>query len=320
VEGITGSITSFGLATPLVFWAGSVVFLLFLFVPGLKKKTGLAIDLGFWRSKVALRDKGRWLFSTLVALTTLLMTVIAAGPQVTVKKTDTIYGKPVMVVIDVSGSMEYKGLAGKEALTAREKARMVLNNLLSRGLEANLGLLIYSTENYVARTFTYKESLFKDTLENDAEINFISTGTRTAEALAKARTFLLKNEATQDKAIILVSDLETDLEAVMQMGEEVDRDVIAGIRVYTILTDGEDSLQKKSSTSQQGVEGMTMIGMNDTAGIDEICTQINAMQSSPIRTEESLVRVSLVPYLVPLAIGLILLCLALSETKYRRIP
>jgi hypothetical protein len=303
----------------LVFWVGSALVLLVIFLPGYKKKHGLAFDLGYWQPKVALNDKGRWLFTVLIALISILMVMILANPLVTIRQTVAIYGKPVMVVVDVSGSMEYKGRAGKEGLSAREKARIVFDDLLSRGVEADLGLLIYSTENYIARTFAYKDTLFRDTLENDEEIIFLATGTRTAEALAKARTFLLKNEDTQEKAIILVSDLEADLEGIMELTEEVDRNALAGIKIYTIITEGEEQWARSASSKQTAADGMLIIGMNDKTGIDQLCAEINAMESSPIRTEESLVKKSLVSNLIVPTLGLIVLCLAFSETTFRKI-
>lgn len=318
MERLFGSLVSVDLATPLVFWIGSTLLLLCIFVP-FKQKTGLALDLGFWKSKVAIGDRKRWPFQVLLAAASLLMALVAADPEITTQKTAAIYGRPVMLVVDVSGSMEYKGIAGKGDLTAREKTQQVLKDLFDRHLDADLGLLIYSTESYIARSFASKESLLKDTIENDEEINFISTGTRTAEALAKARAYFQKNESTRQKAIILITDLKTDLQAVMELAEEVDRDALAGIKVYTIITDGEEQWSRKTESTQMANERMTIIGMSDKTRIDQMCAEINAMESSPIRNEESIEKKSLVPYLILPAIGMILLCLFLSETVYRKV-
>ena len=319
MERFAESLASFEFTYPFVFWTGFLLMLFFIFVPFSNKKNGLVINLRYWQSKIQLRDKGILGFQFLIGFTTILIAMTIADPQVITKNSVTIYGKPVMLVIDVSGSMEYKGLGGQEGISAREKAQIVLEDILSRGIEADLGLLIYSSENYIARFFVYKDTLLRDTLENDEEINFISTGTRTAEALAKARNFFLSNEESEQKAIILISDLESDLEAIMEVAEEVDRDLLAGIKVYAIVTDGEDRWAKHTPSNQPSIEGMTIIGMNNKDGIDWICKEIDAMKNSPIRKEESSVKISLVPYLIPATIGLIVFSLVLSETTLRKI-
>jgi hypothetical protein len=319
MERFVEALASLELTTPLAFWASSVGLLLCIFIPRLRAKQGFALDLSYWKPAAPLDHPGKWLFYGLLAATSVLIALIAANPHITTKKNVIIYGRPVMLVVDVSGSMEYRGRPGKEGLSARERTQQVLDDLLKRNMDADLGLLLYSTENYIARSFAYKEALLKDTLENDDEISFIATGTRTAEALAKARTYFQKNEDTGQKAIVLISDLKTDLEAVMQLAEEVDRDALAGIKVYTIVTTGEEQWARKTETSQMAEERMTIIGMNDKTGIDRMCAEINAMESSPIRTEESLEQKSLIPYLVPPAAALVVLCLVLSETVYQKV-
>jgi hypothetical protein len=226
----------------------------------------------------------------------------------------------VMVVVDVSGSMEYKGTAADAGLSTREKARMVFDDLLSRDMKVDFGLLLYSTENYIARYFAFRQELFTDTLHNDEEVAFIATGTRTAEALARARTFLLENVTAKDKAIILISDLEADMEATLQMSEELERDILNGIKVYVILTGRDTGRWPKPPPTQAPVEGVTLVAMDNTQGIDQICAEIRGMESSPTREEEVVVNKSLVPFLIPPILALITVSLLLSETVLRKIP
>ncbi len=184
----------------------------------------------------------------------------------------------------------------------------------------NYGLLLYSTESYIPRLFSVKEEMLRDTVENDEEVVFISTGTRTAEALAKARTFFLEHEDAQYKAIILITDLEVDVEAALQVAEELDRDVLAGIQVYVILTGRGTRRPAEQQARQLATDGVQVVDMNDKEGVDRICAQIAAMQSSPIREEEILSSRSLVPFLIVPTLGLMALCLVLSETCLRKLP
>lgn len=306
-------------ASPLYFWIGSALVLLLIFLPLFRKRRGLRLDLTYWERRVEVKSKRVWALSILVAITSILMATVLANPQTVTKQSVLIYGKPVMAVIDVSGSMDYRGGAGKEGLTSFEKARGVFNDILSRHVEADFGLLPYSTEHYVARYFAYKNELLKDTLENDEEISVISTGTRTAEALAKARRFFSENVEAKDKAILLISDLYGDLEAMVEMAEEMEADLWVGIKVYVIVMREEQSAGSTGPSGPQ-IEEVKWVGMNDKYGIDQICEEIGAMESSPMGEEEILLRKSLIPFLIPPILGLIALCLILSETRFRKIP
>jgi hypothetical protein len=176
--------------------------------------------------------------------------------------------------------------------------------------------VLYSTESYVARYFSYKNELLKDTIENKEEIGYISTGTRTAEALAKARLFLTENVQGPDKAIVLISDLNGDLPAMVAIEEELERVWYAGIKVYVIAIT-EDS---KAAAAPIEVSGVEIVEMNDKAGIDQMVTKISEMQPSPLRQEEVVQKQSLIPYLVSAALVLILAAIVLSETRLRKIP
>lgn len=318
MEELAKFLASCEFATPLYFWIGGALVLLLIFFPVLRKRRGLAIDLQYWKEKVAFKSKRVWVLSILVAIASILMAGVLSDPQFTTISIDSIYGKPVMVVVDISGSMEAKPKPRLEdQRTNFEKARTIFEELIDRRPDVNFGLIFYSTENYVARYFAYKNELLKDTIENREEINYISTGTRTHEALAKARQFLTDNIADEaDKAIVLISDLEADLEAILRMSEEMERVTAAGIKIYAIVI-GEE---KQEAVDVPQIEGVKMVDMYDRDGIDQICEEISAMQISSIREEEGLLKRSLIPFLILPALGVISLCLILGETRFRKIP
>ncbi|GEM_PF-3092514 len=320
MEGLIKFLAPSEFASPLYFWIGSALVLLLIFLPLFRKRRGLALDLTYWERRVEFKSKRVWVLSVLVAITSILMATVLSNPQIVTRQSAPIYGKPVMAVIDLSGSMEYRGRPGKEGLSSFEKARGVFNDILSRDVEADFGLLLYSTEHYIARYFAFKNELLKDTLENTEEISLIATGTRTAEALAKGRRFFSENVEAKDKAIVLISDLEADPEAIMEMAEEMERDLLAGIKMYVIIIEREGQRAVDKGPSQSQMQGVRMVGMNDKYGIDQICEEIAAMESSPIIEEEILLRKSLVPFLIPPILGLITLCLVLSETRFTKIP
>jgi hypothetical protein len=328
MEELTRFLASWEFSSPRSFWIGSAAALFLIFFPFPGRKRGLALDLQFWKRRVAFRSERVWVLSILVALASLLMGAVLADPHLVRKKTVRIYGKPVMVVIDVSGSMEYRPrrrptapmLPREEELSNFEKARKAFQNLLSRNPEVDFGLLLFSTENYVARYFTPKHELLSDTLENKEEITFISLGTRAAEALAKARTFFTENVEAREKAIVLISDLEGDLEATMKMAEELERDLWTGIKVYVVVIEKDRKTGVDGSQRLSSIEELKMVGMYDEAGIDRICAEMATLERSPIREETAVEKRSLIPFLIPPLLGLMVLCLVLSETRFRKVP
>lgn len=319
MEDLRGLVASSDFTSPLYFWIGSALVLLLIFLPLSRKRSGLALDLTYWGREVEFKSRRVWAFSAVVAITSILMAVALTNPQIATKTSVPMYGKPVMIVMDVSGSMEYRGRPGQEGLSSFEKARGVFDDLLSRDVEADFGLLLYSTEHYIARYFTSENELLEDTVHNEEEIRLMSTGTRTAEALAEARRFFESVEA-EDKAIILISDLNHDLEATMQMAEETERVILAGIRMYVIVIEREGRPAVERRPSQSDMQGAVMVDMNDKYGIDQVCREIAAMESSPIVEEEIVAKKSLVPFFIAPALGLLALCLALSETRFLKIP
>jgi hypothetical protein len=325
VEDLVRYLASTEFASPGWLWIAGPLALLLIFLPIRRKAAGLGADLVYWRPRLALKSPRLGVQSALVILATLLLAVALADPQVTVKPSVSIYGKPVMTVIDVSGSMESKvrrrasDTGPVDLRTSFEKARDIFHDLIARKPDVNFGLLLYSTESYVARLFSYKNELLRDTVENKEEVEYISTGTRTAAALGKARSFFAKTITGKEKAIVLITDLDADFEAMVEMAEEMERDLWAGIRIYVIIITG-DKKPSDYGIVQSQVEGITMVEMNDKLGIDEICAKLSEMPRSPIRQEEVLLRTSLIPFLAVPALVLIGLSLLLGETRWLKIP
>lgn len=247
-----------------------------------------------------------------VVITSILMAGVLSSPQITEKPVTYIYGYPVMVVIDVSGSMG----TGTSQRSGYEESLEVFNDLIARRGDINFGLILYSAENYVARYFINKNELFLDTLENKEEIVEISMGTHPTEALIKARQFLTEYIKGEEKAIVFISDLNVSGNVRLDIAEEMTRISLAGITLYIIATGEEQNRQVEIPQ----MSGLNVVDMDDKDAIDRICEEIYEMQISPIREEIGLLEKSLIPFLILPALGIIGLCLVLSETRFRKIP
>jgi hypothetical protein len=306
--------------SPRLFWVGSALGLFFIFFPPLWRGRRITLNLTFWK-KVGTGSKAVWILPVLIAVTTVFMAAALADPRVLTERTVPIYGRPVLVVVDVSGSMGYVGRKGED-LVGFEKAHQILNEVLDGDLEADFGLLFFSSENYIARYFAPKKDLLKDTLEVTEEIREISYGTRTAEALTLGRRFLSDKVKAKDKALVLISDLQESPSALAETTAELEKILKAGIKVYVVVLFQESwwNMNNDPLSIPIQLRGLDIVGMNDRQGISRMRREIASMTSSSIREDAVLSRTSLIPHLVLPILGLVALCLVLSETCFRRIP
>lgn len=300
---------------PLYFWIVIIFLLLFTFLPWLRKKKGLAIDLNYWNTHISFKSNRFFIFSIFSIFISVLLASLLVNPQLITKADSIIVGKPVMLVIDCSGST----LAATDlhpAMTSQEAAQQAFNNLINLRSDISFGLLLFSSQNYIARYFTYKNELFIDTLDDKYAISNMARDTRAAEALTKARLFLTENIKGEDKAIILISDLLFDPEDIWYILKEFERDLLEGIDVYIISTTGEEGHMLWFLNTP----GVTTMDIYETASINKMYEELSAMQTSPIRLDESLFKTDLVPFIVLITLSITILCFILSETKFKKIP
>ncbi len=312
MEGLSRFFASLEFDAPFYIWIGATLLLLLVFLPQADKRRGLAFDSGYWNSKVALKSSGVWMLLIPLVITSALILGALPGPKETKETVTYIYGYPVMLVIDVSGSMG----AGTSQVTGYQESLAVFNDLIGRRGDMNFGLILYSAENYVSRYFINKDELFRDTLENKDDIIEISNGTRPTDALAEARRFLTEKIKGDGKTIIFISDLHISGQEATNLKQEIIRVALSDINLYILATGN----QKDRITEIPQAPGVKVIDMKDRAGIDLMCQEITSQQMSPLREDENTSETSLVPYLLLPALGLFVICLVLAETRFRRIP
>ncbi|MBN2134385.1 MAG: VWA domain-containing protein [Acidobacteria bacterium] len=325
MEGLTEFIKSCTFSTPVYFWIAAAAMLVLIFVPWIRRRKGLALDLRYWKDRVTLKSK-RYLVMTIpVVIITILMAGVLSGPQVTTKTVTNVYGYPVMLVVDISGSM---GL-GYSADTPFGKSYQIFTDLISLRGDINFGLLMFSTDKYIARYFINKDELFFDSLDNLKEIVQISTGTGISSAMQVAHAFMTKY-IDGEGAIILISDMDTSAAEWSKIISEINKMKLEGIRSYMITPfDAETVAKIAASGGGLGRGGgidisqaseLWIASMNDKAAINAICQDIMTMQMSLIREDMGKLQESLIPYFIIPALGLIGLCLVLGETGFRKIP
>jgi hypothetical protein len=313
MEELAKFLASFEFNTPLYFWIVGALVLLLIFLPWFGKKRGFAIDLQYWKKKVAFKSKRVLVLSVPVVIASVLMIGVLSNPQVTTRTITNIYGYPVMVVLDISASMSVGGDKGTSFGSAIE----AYYDLIARRGDINFGLLLFSADNYIARYCVNKNELLEDTVENIKELAYLSQLTLIPEALIKARQFLTDKIKGEDKTIVLISDMDVNASETKKIVEELNNISLAGINTY-IIAPGIGILWEKNVPQISGLKFFTDITDNDN--IEQIYSEISATQMSVIREEEGLLKKSLIPFLMIPALIVISLCLILSETRFLKIP
>jgi hypothetical protein len=325
MDGLVEFIKACTFTTPVPFWIAGGVMLVLIFLPWIRRKRGLALDLRYWKDKVAFNSKRYWIMSVPVVIITVLMAGVLSGPQVTTKTVTNVYGYPVMLVVDISGSM---GI-GYSFDTPFGYSYQIFNSLTSLRGDINFGLLMFSSDRYIARYFANKDELFYDSLDNIKEILQISTGTQISGAMIQAHEFMAKH-IDGEGAIILISDMDTSAQEWQKIISEINQMKLEGIRTY-MITPFDAATVARIAASGGGIgrsggiditqaSDLYIVAMNDKEGINEICQDIMTMQMSLIREDVDKLKESLIPYFIMPALGLLGLCLVLGETGFRKIP
>jgi hypothetical protein len=135
--------------------------------------------------------------------------------------------------------------------------------------------------------------------------------------MAKARQLLDDKIYGGDKTIILITDLDVPAAEWQRIVQEMTKSSLDDINVY-IITPGASLTAAQQSGKDFGP--IKAVSMEDKEGIEQICNEIIKTKMSVIREDETLVKKSLIPFLIWPSVFLIGLCLVLSETRFRKIP
>lgn len=178
--------------------------------------------------EIRLKSPVRWLL--LLRYAALILLVIAlARPQNSYRSSErTVSGVDIMMVLDVSASMNIEDLADRSRL---DVAKETMEGFIRGRQNDRIGFLIFSGEPYTLVPPTLDYGLLLKSLR-DVELGTLKDGTAIGDGLALAVN-RLKNSQAKSRVIILLTDGDNN---VGQVDPATAGDLAAGfgIRVYTI--------------------------------------------------------------------------------------
>ncbi|HSR50468.1 MAG TPA: VWA domain-containing protein [Acidobacteriota bacterium] len=263
-----------------------------------------------------------------------LLIVAVARPQTGVSGEDILTeGIDIMLVLDFSSSMLAEDLTPNRV----EAAKQVAANFVEGRRNDRVGLVVFAGVAYTQCPLTLDYAVLKKLLE-EMEVGIIEDGTAIGMGLATAVKRLRNSEAESKVAILLTDGRnnrgEIDPLTAAQMAKAF------GVKVYTVgagtrgdapypvnhpilgrqirrirVDIDEDTLREVADLT-----GGRYFRATDRQSLGEIYQEIDQLERTEIKVEQFTRYGELFHY--PLAAGLLLLLLelALAQTRFRKIP
>lgn len=276
------------------------------------------------------------LASTPRALRVVALAVLAfalARPQTYTKREIHAEGVDIMIVLDLSRSMEERDLDRRR--NRLEVARQTIKNFLRGRKNDRIGLVVFAKQSLLQCPLTLDYSAL-DAIVSDVQIGDIDHhGTAIGDGVGLALASLRRSEA-RSKVIILLSDGDSNVTNVMTPEEARDRATREGVRIFTVLIGRELGAQGGRSTDPfgrqaHGVNPALLRSMADAtrgryfnapnaAALDAGFEAVRKTLEKTKRKEIRRIPTELYAALVVPAFALLLLEIALGLTRFRRFP
>src|SRR5690606_24211325 len=203
----------------------------------------------------------RGFLTLLAALAWILLVLAASRPQFVGEPVQLpVTGRDLMLVVDISGSMDAQGmqLNGQNA-NRLQIVKSVVGDFVARRTGDRLGLVLFAARAYTQAPLTFDRATVQTLLE-EAEIGIIEeNATAIGDGIGLGVKHLRERPA-QSRVLIMLTDGVNNAGEVtpLQAGELAARD---GIRVYTI------GIGADASVSTSGLFGPRVV--NPSADLDE---------------------------------------------------
>ncbi len=214
-------------------------------------------------------------------------------------------GRDLILALDASGSMGQSGFDGKDRFKNKYETTLELSSAFTqKRFDDNMGVVVFGTFAYTASPLTYDLEALSYLLELTT-VGLAGESTAIGDALMQSMRTLSYGEA-KNKAIILLTDGyhnagRTSPSAAVAKAKAL------GIKIYTI------GIGKKSDYDAALLEtiakesGAKSYAASSAAELAKVYEDIDALEPSPIRSENYLNQTLLI--LFPLGIVFVLLLL-----------
>jgi Ca-activated chloride channel family protein len=242
------------------------------------------------------------------------MLCIAISSPIIVDKFNPLnrHGKDIVLAIDASGSMNSSGydfeneVSAGERLSRFEITKLIATEFIKKRVSDNVGVVLFGDFAFIASPVTYEKEIVADMLSYLSQ-GMAGQNTAIGEAIAQSvRAF--KYSKAKSKIIILLTDGEHN------SGDMSPKDAVKlakneNIKIYTIGlgNKGEaDEALLKEIANESGGEFFTAVSAKE---LQKVYEEIDAMESSKIKSREYMLKDYYYWIFLLLALGLLLFLL-----------
>jgi len=256
--------------------------------------------------------------------------VALAGPLAPIPPSSlTSNGIDIMMALDVSESMRRRDFDGKSRFdAARKAAREFIDNRPAD----RIGLLVFSSASFTSSPLTLDHDLLGHLVEELSPGFIKEPGTAIGMAVLTA-TNRLKSSESPEKVLVLLTDGENNIG---EVGPATAAKLAAqnGIRIYTVFAgkpipgmpaysaESAEALRKGRDelAAVAKVSGGRMFSADDPEGLKRTFRDIDRLEKTRIQGRKQGRTVELYPWLLMTAGLMLVLEMALSSTRFLRIP
>ena len=262
-----------------------------------------------------------------------LLAVALARPQTYTRREIEVEGIDMMLVLDLSKSMEERDLRPNRLHAAQRTVRRFLKGRKND----RIGLVVFAKEAMVQCPLTLDYAAL-DEIVSDLTIGDVEPmGTAIGDALGLALANLRRSDA-RSKVVVLLSDGDSNTVNEMDPDEATETARELNVKVFTVLIGREEgaapdpdfgldlfgrqpyavnpALLKKMSSATGG----RYFNAPDTSALDRGFEEVRATLDKSKRREVGKVYGELFPRFATPALGLLLLEVLLSLTRLRKFP
>jgi Ca-activated chloride channel family protein len=255
-----------------------------------------------------------------------LLAVGLARPQTYREEERTVEGIDIMLVLDLSKSMQETDLR----LNRLDAGQRVIRNFIARRDSDRIGLVVFAREALLQCPLTIDYRSLDQVVADLAIGDVPELGTAIGDALGLALAQLRRSEA-RSKIVILVSDGDSNVAYKMDPEEASGLAARMGIRVFTVLVGREES-RFPFGSAQYAVNPELLKGMardtggqffhaGDDAALEASFEAIRAtLDKSEVKVMGRTPDKELVDHFLVAAGIFLLLELVMSLTRWRRFP
>ncbi|PKV75327.1 vWA domain-containing protein [Pontibacter ramchanderi] len=288
---------SFDWVYPLVLYALPVVPLIFLFKGLLRYKSRSKLDMAMFEGSV------RWQWSSLLRfvpevvymLFVMLVLLALARPQrINEQVEQTAEGIDIVLVLDVSGSMELQDIKPSRLEAAKEVAIDFINGRVAD----RIGLVVFAGDAYSLAPLTTDYELLRESIRSIEHRMIPNDGTAIGSALAVAINRMRDSNA-KSKVAILISDgentagsLDPNMAARLAYAHQIKVYTIGigkdGLVPYDVDADGktllvETQLDEKSLREISSTGEGQFFRADSRDGLQEIFRNIDRYEKTEVR-------------------------------------